>query len=182
MWELNHKEGWMLKNWCFWIVVLERLLRVPWTTWRWNQSILTEISPENSLEGLILKLKLQYFGHLIRRANSLEKTLILGKIEGRKRRGQQRMRWLDGIIQLDGQKFELGVGGWTGKPGVLQSMRSQRVRHDWATELNWTELRHNQWNSTMFVLSCLPYSPLHSIFKVHHVLAYVRNFLIFKAK
>ena len=97
MWELNHKEGWMLKNWCFWTVVLERLLRVPWTTWRWNQSILTEISPENSLEGLILKLKLQYFGHLIRRANSLEKTLMLGKIEGRKRKGQQRARWLDGI-------------------------------------------------------------------------------------
>ena len=77
-----------------------------------------------------LKLKLQYFGYLMRRTDSFEKTLMLGKIEGGRRKGQQRMRWLDGIIQLDGQKFELGVGGWTGKPGVLQSMRSQRVRHD----------------------------------------------------
>ena len=74
-----------------------RLLRVPWTAWRFNQSILKEISPEYSLEGLILKLKLQYFGHLMWRANSLEKTLMLGKIEGRRRRGRQRMRWLDGI-------------------------------------------------------------------------------------
>ena len=79
-------------------MVLEKTLRVPWTARRSNQSILKEISPEYSLEGLILKLKLQYFGHLIRRTNSLEKTLMLGKIEGRRRRGQQRMRWLDGII------------------------------------------------------------------------------------
>ena len=75
-----------------------RLLRVPWTTRRSNQSILKEINPEYSLEGLMLKLKLQYFGHLIQRANSLEKTLMLGKIEGGKRRGRQRMKWLDGII------------------------------------------------------------------------------------
>ena len=72
-------------------------MRVPWTTRRFNQSILKEISPGYSLEGLMLKLKLQYFGHLMRRADSLEKTLMLGKIEGRRRRGQQRMRWLDGI-------------------------------------------------------------------------------------
>ena len=78
--------------WCW-----RRLLRVPWTARRSNQSILKEISPEYSLEGLILKLKLQYFGHRMRRADSLEKTLMLGKIEGGKRRGQQRMRWLDGI-------------------------------------------------------------------------------------
>ena len=78
--------------WCW-----RRLLRVPWTTRRSNQSILKEISPEYSLEGLILKLKLQYFGHLMGRTDSLEKTLILGKIEGRRRRGQQRMRWLVGI-------------------------------------------------------------------------------------
>ena len=81
-----------LKLWCW-----RRLLRVPWTVRRSNQSILKEISPEYSLEGLMLKLKLQYFGHLMRRADSLEKTLMLGKIEGRRRRGQ-RMRWLDGII------------------------------------------------------------------------------------
>ena len=78
-------------------MVLEKTLRVPWTARRSNQSIPKEISPEYSLEGLMLKLKLQYFGHLMRRADSLEKTLMLGKIESRKRRGQQRMRWLDGI-------------------------------------------------------------------------------------
>ena len=81
--------------WC-WI----RLLRVPWPARRSNQSILKEISPEYSLEGLMLKLKLQYFGHLMRRTDSLEKTLILGKIEGRRKRGGQRMRWLDGITYL----------------------------------------------------------------------------------
>ena len=78
--------------WCW-----RRLLRVPWTARRSNQSILKEMSPEYSLEGLMLKLKLQYFGHLMRRTDSLEKTLMLGKIEGTRRRGQQRMRWLDGI-------------------------------------------------------------------------------------
>ena len=78
-------------------MVLEKILRIPWTARRSNQSIIKEISPEYSLEGLMLKLKLQYFGHLMRRADSLGKTLMLGKIEGRKRRGRQRMRWLDGI-------------------------------------------------------------------------------------
>ena len=78
-------------------MVLEKLLRVPWTARRSNQSILKEISPGCSLEGLVLKLKLQYSGHLVQRADSLEKTLLLGKIEGRRRRRQQRMRWLDGI-------------------------------------------------------------------------------------
>ena len=82
-------------------------MRVPWTTRRSKQSILKEISPEYSLEGLILKLKLQYFGHLMRRTDSLEKTLMLGKIEGRRRRGRQRMRWLDGIIDL----MDMGLGG-----------------------------------------------------------------------
>ena len=96
-------ESWTIKNaehqrtdafelWCW-----RRLLRVPWTARRSNQSILKEISPEYSLEGLMLKLKLQYFGHLMRRADSFKKTLMLGKIEGRRRRGRQRMRWLDGI-------------------------------------------------------------------------------------
>ena len=84
-----------MKNCCIWTVVLRRLLRIPWTARRSNQSIIKEISPEYSLEGLMLKLKLQYFGHLMRRTNSLEKPLMLGKIEGRKRRGQQRMRWSD---------------------------------------------------------------------------------------
>ena len=81
--------------WCW-----RRLLRVPWTARRFNQSILKEISPEYSLEGLMLKLKLQYFGHMIQRTDSLEKTLMLGKIEGRRRKGWQRMRWLDGITSL----------------------------------------------------------------------------------
>ena len=96
LWELNHKEDWVLKNWCFELWYWRRLLRVPWTARRSKQSILKEINPEYSLKGLILKLKLQYFSHLMQRVNSWEKTLILGKMEGR-RRGQQRMRWLDGI-------------------------------------------------------------------------------------
>ena len=98
MWELEYKESWVLKNWCFWTVVLDKALRVSWTARRSNQSILKEINPEYSLEGLMLKLKLQYFGHLIGRTDSLEKTLMLGKIEGRRGKGQQSMRWLDGII------------------------------------------------------------------------------------
>ena len=94
-WTVKKAKGWridVLELWCW-----RRHLRVPWTARRSNQSILKEISPECSLEGLVLKLKLQYFGHLMRRADSLEKTLMLGKVEGRKRRGRQRMRWLDGI-------------------------------------------------------------------------------------
>ena len=97
MWQLDHKQSWAPKDWCFELWCWRRLLRVPTTARRSNQSILKEISPEYSLEGLMLKLKLQYFGHLMRRTDSLEKTLMLGKIEGRRRRGQQRMRWLDDI-------------------------------------------------------------------------------------
>ena len=93
MWELDYKESWVLKNWCFWC--WRRLLRVPWTA-RWsNQSTLKEISSEYSLEGLMLKLKLQYFGHLMWRADSLKKTLKLGKTEGRRRRERKRTKWLD---------------------------------------------------------------------------------------
>ena len=88
----EHQRTDAVELWCW-----RKLLRFPWTARRANQSILKEISPEYSLEGLMLKLKLQYFGHLMRRTNSLEKTLMLGKIEGRRRRGRQRMRWLDGI-------------------------------------------------------------------------------------
>ena len=97
MWELDYRQTSAPKNWCFWTVVLEKTLGVPWTARRSNQSILKEISPGCSLEGLILKPKLQYFGHLMRRVDSLEKTLMLGGIRGRRRRGWQRMRWLDGI-------------------------------------------------------------------------------------
>ena len=92
--------GWVPKNWCFWTVVLEKTFESPLGCKRSNQSILNEISPDYSLEWLMLKLKLQYFGHLMQRADSLEKTLILGRIEGKRRRGQQRMRWLDNITNL----------------------------------------------------------------------------------
>ena len=97
MWELDHKESWAPKNWCFWTVVLEKTLESPLGSKEIKLVNPKKISPEYSLEGLMLKLKLQYFGHLMRRTDSLEKTLMLGKIEGRRRRGRQRMRWLDGI-------------------------------------------------------------------------------------
>ena len=139
-WTINKAE-WgelmLLELWCW-----RRLLRIPWTARRSNQFILQEISPEYSLERLMLKLKLQYFGHLIQRTDSLEKTLMLGKIEGRRRRGWQRMRWFGWMASPTLCTWVWASSGswwWTGKPGVLQSMGSQRVGHDWATELNWTE-------------------------------------------
>ena len=100
MWDLDHKEGWALKNWCSWTVVLGKTLRVPWTARRSHQSILKKINPEYSLEGLMLKLKLQYFAHIVWRTNLWEKALMLGKIECRRRRARQRMRWLNGITDL----------------------------------------------------------------------------------
>ena len=145
-WTIKKAEHWrtdVFELWCW-----SKLLRVPWTA-RWsNQSILKEISPACSLEGLMLKLRLRYFGHLMRRADSLEKTLMLGKIEGRRRRGQQRMRGWDGWMASSTQWTWIWVNSgswwWTGRPGVLQSMGSPRVRHDWVTELNWTGLIYLQ--------------------------------------
>ena len=142
MWALDYKESWVLKNWCFWTMgCWRRLLRVPWTAWKSSQSILKDISPGCSLERLMLKLKLQYFGHLMRRADLLEKTLILGKIEGWRRRGWQRMRQLDGItdsMDMSLSKLEeLVMDKEACRPA---GHGSQRVQHDWATELNWTEL------------------------------------------
>ena len=118
--------------WCW-----RRLLRIPWTARRSNQSILKETSPECSL-GRLFKLKLQYFGHLMQRADSFEKTLMLVKIEGGRRREQQRMRWLDGIslTQWIWVCVDSGSWWWTERPGVLQFMGSPRVGHDWVTELN----------------------------------------------
>ena len=119
--------------WCW-----RRLLRVPWTERRSSQSILKDINPEYSLEGLMLKLKLQYFGHLMWRANSFENTLMLGKIEGGRRRGWQKRRCLDGITySMDMSWVNSWHWWWTGRPGMLQSVRLQRAGHDWATELNW---------------------------------------------
>ena len=151
---LSAKELMLLNWWCW-----RRLLRVPWTAWKSNQSILKEINHEYSLEGPMLKLKLQYFGHLMRRADSLEKTLILGRIEGRRRKGQQRMRWLDGITDSMDVSLNCRSWWWTGRPGVLQSVGSQRIGHD-LTELyictwKWSQERSSDNILKFLVLSVI---------------------------
>ena len=135
MWELDCKESWVPKNCCFWTVVLEKTLRVHWTARRSNQSILKEIGPESSSEGLMLKLKMQYFGHLLWRTASFEKTLMLGKIEGKRRGWLGWDGWMASLTQQTWVWVNSGGWWWTGRPGVLQSMVSQRVGHGWVTEL-----------------------------------------------
>ena len=135
----EHRKIDAFELWCW-----RRLLRVPWTARRSNQSILKKISTEYSLEGLMLQLKFQYFGHLMWRPDSFEKTLMLGNIEGGRRRGLQKMRRLDGIINSMDRSWASSGSWWlTGKPGVPGvSMGSQRVGHDWVTQLNWLNWIH----------------------------------------
>ena len=138
-WGLNHKEGWGLKNWFLWMWGWRTLLRVPWTKRRSNQSILKEISPEYSWEGLMLNLKLQYFGHLMWRADSLEESLMLGKTEGRKRMRQQRMR-------LNGHEFEQ-------TPETMKDREAWSAAVHGVSELDMTERLNNNKES---VSSCFP--------------------------
>ena len=153
IWELNHKESWALKNWCFWILVWRRLLRVTWTERRSNQSILKEISPEYSLEGLMLKLKLQYCGHLIR-IDSFEKTLMLVKIEGR------------------GEGNDRGWDGWMASPTQWMSLHKLQElvmdREAWHAVVygvakSWTQL--SDWTEMMYSLTCNSKSLLRDVFE-----------------
>ena len=132
MWELDHKEGRPPKNWCFQTVVLEKTLESPLDCKEIKPVNFKRNQPEYSLEGLVLKL--QNFGHLMQRTNSLEKTLILRKLEGRRRRGWQRSRWLDGIANSMDMNLSKLWEWKAGKPGMLQSMGSQRVWHNLATD------------------------------------------------
>ena len=136
-WELNHQWNWMPKNWCFWIMVLEKTFESLLDSKELKLVNPKGNQPEYSLEGLMLKLKLQYFGLLMQRIDSLEKTLMFGKIEGGRIRGWQRMRRLDGIINLMDMSWARSrCWWWTRRPGLLQSIGLQRVGDNWATELN----------------------------------------------
>ena len=147
MWELDCEEGWALKKWCFGTVVLEKTLESPWTAIRSNQSILKEISPGTSWEGMMLKMKLQSFGHLMQRVDSLEKTLMLGGM-GAGGKGDDRGwdGWMASLTWRTWVWVNSGSLWWTGRPGVLQLMGSQSWTglSDW-TELSWT-LYRRQWS------------------------------------
>ena len=147
MWELDYRaEHWRID--AFDLRCWRRLLRISWISRRSNQSILKEISPEYSLGGLMMKLKLQYFGYLMRRTDSLEKTLMLGKIEGDNRGWDG---WMVSPAWWTWVWASLGNGWWTGKPGVLQSMVLQRVGHNWVSELNWIEEKGVEtWTAFLF--------------------------------
>ena len=138
MWELDCEESWVPRIDAFELWCWRRLLRVPWTARKTNQSILKEISPGCSLEGLMLKLKLQYFGHLMWRVDSLEKTLMLGGIGGRRRRGPQRMRWLmASLTQWTWIWVDSGRWWWTGRHAAVHEIEKSLARLSNWTELNW---------------------------------------------
>ena len=143
-WTIKKAECWRIdafELWCW-----RRLLRVPWTARRSNQSILKEISPEYSLEGLMLKLKLQYFVHLMQRTDSFEKTLMLGKIEGREKGDKRGWDvWMASLTQWTCIWVNSERWWWTGRPGMLDSTGLQRVRRHWVTELIWTDRLYKDW-------------------------------------
>ena len=153
--ELDYKESWVPKNWCFWTVMLEKTLESPLDYKEVKTINPKEINPEYSLEGLMLKLKLQYFGHLIWRNDSLEKTLMLGKTEGRRRKGQQMMRWLDGITDSVDMRFEWTPGVSDGQGGLECCSSWGRKESDTTEGLDWTAMKtktsEGQFSKKLFI-------------------------------